>query len=238
MRGHIARKGNRYYAVVYEGIDPATGKGRHRWHSGRRHPQRSREGARRAGQADPRRRLPLHRIGSPLPTTSPSGGCRCGDARSRHSTYRSYVANTRLHVAALHRQHPAAAAHARATSTTSTTELLTDGRRNGAGRWTVTEDRPQRPQHAAQGARRRVPGRAPCNATSPLSPTHPSPDGHCDAGVDRRAATAVPRRDRRPPARHCVPPRRPHRHAAGRGARTRTGETSTSTPLDCRSTRP
>ncbi len=33
MRGHIAKKGNRYYAVIYEGIDPATGKPRHRWHS-------------------------------------------------------------------------------------------------------------------------------------------------------------------------------------------------------------
>ena len=33
MRGHITRKGNRYYAVIYEGIDPATGKPRHRWHA-------------------------------------------------------------------------------------------------------------------------------------------------------------------------------------------------------------
>ncbi|MCP3860720.1 MAG: site-specific integrase, partial [Phycisphaeraceae bacterium] len=33
MRGHIAKKGNRYYAVVYEGIDAATGKPRHRWHA-------------------------------------------------------------------------------------------------------------------------------------------------------------------------------------------------------------
>ena len=33
MRGHIAKKGDRYYAVIYEGIDPATGKGRHRWHA-------------------------------------------------------------------------------------------------------------------------------------------------------------------------------------------------------------
>ena len=33
MRGHIAKKGNNYYAVVYEGIDPATGKERHRWHA-------------------------------------------------------------------------------------------------------------------------------------------------------------------------------------------------------------
>jgi integrase len=33
MRGHIAKKGNRYYAVIYEGVDPATGKERHRWHA-------------------------------------------------------------------------------------------------------------------------------------------------------------------------------------------------------------
>jgi integrase len=34
MRGHVARKGNRYYAVVYEGTDLATGKERHRWYPG------------------------------------------------------------------------------------------------------------------------------------------------------------------------------------------------------------
>jgi integrase len=32
MRGRIAQRGDRYYAVVYEGIDPATGKERHRWY--------------------------------------------------------------------------------------------------------------------------------------------------------------------------------------------------------------
>jgi integrase len=33
MRGHVARKGNRYYAVVYEGFDPTSGQERHRWHA-------------------------------------------------------------------------------------------------------------------------------------------------------------------------------------------------------------
>ena len=32
MRGHLVQRGDRYYAVVYEGIDPATGKERHRWY--------------------------------------------------------------------------------------------------------------------------------------------------------------------------------------------------------------
>lgn len=32
MRGHIAQRGARYYAVVYEGIDPTTGKEVRRWY--------------------------------------------------------------------------------------------------------------------------------------------------------------------------------------------------------------
>ena len=33
MRGHIAKKGDRYYAVVYEGAHPGTGKDKYRWHA-------------------------------------------------------------------------------------------------------------------------------------------------------------------------------------------------------------
>jgi integrase len=32
MRGYVARKGDRWYAVVYEGVDPVTGRERRRWH--------------------------------------------------------------------------------------------------------------------------------------------------------------------------------------------------------------
>ena len=32
MQGHVARKGDRYYAVIYEGLDPLTGRERRRWH--------------------------------------------------------------------------------------------------------------------------------------------------------------------------------------------------------------
>ncbi len=32
MRGHLVQRGDRYDAVVDEGIDPATGKERHRWY--------------------------------------------------------------------------------------------------------------------------------------------------------------------------------------------------------------
>lgn len=32
MKGHVAKKGNRYYAVVYEGLDPISGKEIRKWH--------------------------------------------------------------------------------------------------------------------------------------------------------------------------------------------------------------
>ncbi|MGQ0849653.1 MAG: tyrosine-type recombinase/integrase [Actinomycetota bacterium] len=32
MKGYVARKGDRWYAVVYEGLDPVTGRERRRWH--------------------------------------------------------------------------------------------------------------------------------------------------------------------------------------------------------------
>ena len=32
MQGYVARKGDRFYAVIYEGIDPITGRERRRWH--------------------------------------------------------------------------------------------------------------------------------------------------------------------------------------------------------------
>jgi integrase len=32
MRGYVARKGDRWYAVVYEGLDPVTGRERRSWH--------------------------------------------------------------------------------------------------------------------------------------------------------------------------------------------------------------
>ena len=33
MQGHVAHKGNRWYAVIYDGTDPQTGKERRRWHA-------------------------------------------------------------------------------------------------------------------------------------------------------------------------------------------------------------
>ncbi len=33
MKGYVACKGKRWYAVVYEGVDPVTGRERRRWHA-------------------------------------------------------------------------------------------------------------------------------------------------------------------------------------------------------------
>ena len=32
MRGYVAQRRNRFYAAIYEGIDPITGHERRRWH--------------------------------------------------------------------------------------------------------------------------------------------------------------------------------------------------------------
>src|SRR5271156_2879942 len=32
MRGYVAQRRDRFYAVIYEGIDPITGRERRRWH--------------------------------------------------------------------------------------------------------------------------------------------------------------------------------------------------------------
>ena len=32
MKGYVAQKGNQFYAVIYEGLDPVTGKEKRTWH--------------------------------------------------------------------------------------------------------------------------------------------------------------------------------------------------------------
>ncbi len=131
MRGHVAKKGNRYYAVIYEGIDQATGRQRHRWYAGgatRREAEkllaemvkRSHDGDYRAperitlGTYLEERWLPAKR------------------AQLRHSTWDSYRRNVEIHVQPrignipLQRLTPEDLDAFYA-------GLLVDGRRNGAG---------------------------------------------------------------------------------------------------------
>ena len=61
MRGHVAKKGDRFYTVVYEGTDRATGKQRHRWYPGGATRKEAERVLDRPGEADARRRLPVAR---------------------------------------------------------------------------------------------------------------------------------------------------------------------------------
>ena len=96
MHGHVARKRDRYYAVIYEGLDPVTGKERRSWHpAGTDHTEAealvARLAAERDGRNDEVRSLTF------------------GAYLTRHwlpvkrlelkvSTHRSYVHKTRRHI--------------------------------------------------------------------------------------------------------------------------------------------
>lgn len=97
MRGCTAKKGNRYYAVIYEGVDPATGKERRR-----RYPAGTRK-----GDAEPLvTELMKRKIdGEYRPPDRVTLGSYLTDkwlpakrAQLRPSTYDSYRRNIDLHV--------------------------------------------------------------------------------------------------------------------------------------------
>ena len=53
MKGYVARKGNRWYAVIYEGTDPITGRERRSWHpAGCQRDDAERLAARLAGERE------------------------------------------------------------------------------------------------------------------------------------------------------------------------------------------
>ncbi len=97
MRGGIQKKGNYYYAVVYDGIDPGTGRKRRSWiPAGTR-----RSDAERILAEEIKRR----HDGAPVPTEKLTFGQYLTDrwlpiqkSRVRHSTYDSYRRNIELHV--------------------------------------------------------------------------------------------------------------------------------------------
>ena len=97
MRGHVAKKGKNYYAVVYEGIDPGTGKERHRWHAAG--PRRS-DADRLVNELVKRRHQ-----GAETTSDRATLGAYLTDrwlpiqeSRLRPSTYLSYASTVRLHV--------------------------------------------------------------------------------------------------------------------------------------------
>jgi integrase len=131
VRGHIAKKGNRYYVVIYEGPDPSSGKAHHRWHA--------------AGGT----RKEAERLLADLVKKSHDGDYRTPDritlgqylqdkwlpakkAQLRASTFDSYRRNIELHVVPAIGAVPLQKLMPEHLDTFYA-ELLTSGRRNGNG---------------------------------------------------------------------------------------------------------
>lgn len=96
MRGHVARKRDRYYAVIYEGLDPVDGKDKKSWHpAGTDRAEAEtlarRLAAERDGRNDEVRSLTFgaYLIGHWLPAKK---------LELATSTYRSYVHKTQRHI--------------------------------------------------------------------------------------------------------------------------------------------
>lgn len=56
MQGYVTRKGQQWYAVIYEGLDPATGRERRRWHAVGRERRRAEALARQLARDENERR--------------------------------------------------------------------------------------------------------------------------------------------------------------------------------------
>jgi integrase len=96
MQGHVARKRGRYYAVIYEGLDPVTGRERRTWHpAGTDRAEAEALAARLAAERDGRNNeirsltFGAYLTGRWLPAKR---------LELRTSTYRSYVHKTQRHI--------------------------------------------------------------------------------------------------------------------------------------------
>lgn len=96
MKGHVASKRDRYYAVIYEGVDPVDGKEKRSWHAAgtdraEAEALAARLAAERDGRNDEIRTLTFgaYLTGRWLPAKK---------IELRTSTYRSYVHKTQRHI--------------------------------------------------------------------------------------------------------------------------------------------
>ena len=96
MKGHVRRKGDRWYAVIYEGIDPVTGKERRSWHAaGTERANAERLAAELAAKANGRRD---ETRALTLGTYLQSQWLPAKKAKLRPSTYAGYRRNVKLHI--------------------------------------------------------------------------------------------------------------------------------------------
>ncbi len=155
MRGYVVKKGKRYYAVVYEGTDPGTGKERRRWiAAGPRRKDAEALVAQMAAQvrqgddvAPARSTLAEYLVDRWLPLQ---------ESRLRPTSYNSYRATVELHIVPhigrirLDRLQPDDLEQLYV-------RLLRQGRRNGNKKGLERDIGSLRPPSTAQGPLRRPP---------------------------------------------------------------------------------
>jgi integrase len=96
MKEYVRQRGDRYYAVIYEGRDPVTGKERRTWHpagTDRVDAERlaTKLAATETNRVDAVRALTLGPI-------SPGSGCQPRSCTLPPATYRAYERNIQLHI--------------------------------------------------------------------------------------------------------------------------------------------
>lgn len=131
MQGHVACKGNRWYAVVYDGVDPQTGKERRRWHPAGADRAEAERLADELATASARRRAE-RKTGLTLASFVDGWWLPAKQRQLRPTTLDGYRRNHRLHIlphlgeTVLRDLQPEDAEHLYAT-------LLDDGRHDRAG---------------------------------------------------------------------------------------------------------
>ena len=98
MRGYVAQRRDRFYAVIYEGIDPITGRERRRWHPAGTDRAEAEQLAARLAAESPRRRCGRRVRDRRSACISPATWLPTKQLTLRPSTWDSYRRNVELHV--------------------------------------------------------------------------------------------------------------------------------------------
>jgi integrase len=97
MQGYVVRKGNQHYAVIYEGLDPLTGRERRRWHAAGADRGEAEQLASRLAADWVRDRSP-RRSGITVAVYLTQRWLPANQARLKPSTWSGYARNAQLHV--------------------------------------------------------------------------------------------------------------------------------------------
>lgn len=97
MKGYVVRKGNQHYAVIYEGLDPLTGRERRRWHPAGPDREVAEQLAAKLADEQMRDRSP-RRASLTVAVYLTQRWLPANQARLKPSTWAGYARNTRLHV--------------------------------------------------------------------------------------------------------------------------------------------